>query len=276
MEEELQKYGLHRVISPKETGVQSSQMVNSIPKLLSSNEILIKVDILNLDSTSMHQIISLSPSKDIKERDIFVSNKIREIVSSRGKQHNPVTNSGGVLVGTVVEVGKTANTNIRPNLHEGMKIIPLCSLTAIPLYIGLNAQLKIEGEQVHIQSPKNSNNDLTYNAYAILFQSTRIAIVPPHLPINLSLSAIDISRLLPQEIKIIHQIKEQKKGKKMSIFVIGCGKAGLAALLCARLEAPNALIIGCDFSDRNITYARNLGVADFVHIFLFNIIINNE
>ena len=40
-----------------------------------------------------------------------------DIVSTRGKMHNPVTDSGGVLIGKVIELGKDA-----PAKARGLKV----------------------------------------------------------------------------------------------------------------------------------------------------------
>jgi L-erythro-3,5-diaminohexanoate dehydrogenase len=59
--------------------------------------------------------------------------RIMEIVNQRGKMHNPVTGSGGVLIGTISKLddiyGKTHNLTI------GDTIISLTSLSWLPLYL---------------------------------------------------------------------------------------------------------------------------------------------
>jgi L-erythro-3,5-diaminohexanoate dehydrogenase len=136
-------YGFHRVLSPSGTSPQSCDVVDSSPHLLSPSEALLSVSLLNVDSTSMAQIRAECGGDEGK-----MKMKIREIVSKRGKMHNPITNSGGVLIGRVTILG-SANTSFRSGSGKGKEgdlIIPLCSLSAIPLH--LTHIGSIHGEQV--------------------------------------------------------------------------------------------------------------------------------
>src|SRR5690606_40571644 len=53
---------------------------------------------------------------------------VREIIATRGKLHNPVTGSGGMLIGTVAEVGPDSPLGLRP----GDRVATLVSLTLTP------------------------------------------------------------------------------------------------------------------------------------------------
>ena len=65
------------------------------------NEILCDVETLNIDSASFKQIT------DACERDAErIAEHILDIVNERGKQHNPVTGSGGMFIGRVAEIGE--------------------------------------------------------------------------------------------------------------------------------------------------------------------------
>ena len=55
---------------------------------------------------------------------------IMSIVNQRGKMQNPVTGSGGMLIGTVKEIGPDFPDK---NLKVGDKIATLVSLTLTPL-----------------------------------------------------------------------------------------------------------------------------------------------
>jgi len=83
---EFSGYGFHRVIDPPGVMPQAAEKLDNTPKILVPDEVLIDVELLNLDSTSM---------KQIKETSFNVGKRILEIVSQRGKMHNPVTKSGG-------------------------------------------------------------------------------------------------------------------------------------------------------------------------------------
>jgi 3-keto-5-aminohexanoate cleavage enzyme len=65
------------------------------------HEIELEADTLCLDSTSFRQLV------DSHHHDpLMVNEAILRIVGERGKMHNPVTGSGGILTGTVRAVGE--------------------------------------------------------------------------------------------------------------------------------------------------------------------------
>ena len=64
------------------------------------NEILIDVQALNIDSASFTQIEE-EAGHDVEK----IKAKILEIVGEKGKMQNPVTGSGGMLIGTIEKIG---------------------------------------------------------------------------------------------------------------------------------------------------------------------------
>lgn len=221
------EYGFHRVIEPKGVVPQSAYKLDNTPRLRTEYEMLVTVDALNLDSTSMRQ---LREQGNIEQR-------ILEIVTERGKMHNPITNSGGVLLGNVKEVGKA-----REKVAIGEKIISLSSLSTIPL--NLRQINEIKGDFVYVQGD------------AILFQSIPYAKVPeeyeqkPHV----ALSALDISSIVPQVYRTI------KEGD--TVLVIGTGKAGITASAAIRKNIKKTEIITTDISAKSLHTAIKLVYAD--------------
>ncbi len=71
-----------------------------------------------------------------------VARTIEGIVPERGKLHNPATGSGGMLVGTVREVGSTVRESRR--VAPGQRIASLISLTLTPLRLD-----RIDGVEMH-------------------------------------------------------------------------------------------------------------------------------
>ena len=93
------KYGTHRVIEP--AGVLPQPAKKNIKWYGNiSNEILIDVIALNIDSASFTQIEE-EAGHDVEK----IKAKIKEIVAEKGKMQNPVTGSGGMLIGTVEKIG---------------------------------------------------------------------------------------------------------------------------------------------------------------------------
>ena len=117
--------GIHRVIEPGDLLPQAAWKLDNTP-VAQFSETLVEVKALHIDSASFTQI-TVNCDRD-SER---VKNQIMHIVAQRGKMHNPVTGSGGVLVATVLELddvyGKIHGLTI------GDTIISLTSLSWLPL-----------------------------------------------------------------------------------------------------------------------------------------------
>src|SRR3982074_2420548 len=94
-----EEYGLHRVVH--QWGVLPQQAERLAPSLpLRETELLVEVDSLNIDAASWAQIWRQA-SADVQT----ASKIIAGIVRTRGKMHNPVTGSGGMLMGRVSQIG---------------------------------------------------------------------------------------------------------------------------------------------------------------------------
>ncbi len=91
--------GLHRVLEPVGVLPQAALRLDTRPELW-PDEVRIDVTRLNLDAASFRQLFEKHGGDGTAVRD-----EVLDIVSARGKMHNPVTGSGGMLTGTVAEVG---------------------------------------------------------------------------------------------------------------------------------------------------------------------------
>ncbi|MBS4026834.1 MAG: L-erythro-3,5-diaminohexanoate dehydrogenase, partial [Clostridia bacterium] len=120
-------YGTHRVIEPKGVLPQPALKIDNDMEIY-DNEILIDVKTLNVDSASFTQI------KEQAGGDIEEIKKIMlGIVAERGKHQNPVTGSGGMLIGVVEKIGDALEG--KTELKVGDKIATLVSLSLTPLRI---------------------------------------------------------------------------------------------------------------------------------------------
>jgi L-erythro-3,5-diaminohexanoate dehydrogenase len=167
--------GLNRVVDPAErlAGVlpQAAWRLDSSPRL-GADEVRIRVDRLNLDAASYRQ---LSDGCDGDGDAIRAA--VREIIDSRGKMHNPVTGSGGMLTGVVEEAGPESPLGLKP----GDRVATLVSLTLTPLKIydglarwdGLSEQVPCDG-------------------HAILFARSIAAVLPDDLPAPVALAVMDV------------------------------------------------------------------------------------
>lgn len=137
------KYGTHRVIEPKGVLPQPALKIDNNMEIY-SNEILIDVIALNVDSASFTQIEE-EAGHDVEK----IKAKIKEIVGERGKMQNPVTGSGGMLIGTIEKIGDDLVG--KTNLKVGDKIATLVSLSLTPLRIDEILDVKPEIDRVEIK-----------------------------------------------------------------------------------------------------------------------------
>ena len=121
--------GLHRVLddSPGDRRVlpQAAQRLDTRRELW-PDEVRVRVETLNLDAASFRQL----EGKHHDDGDA-VRREVVQIVAERGKMQNPVTGSGGMLIGTVEEVGPESTLG----LAAGDRVATLVSLSLTPLVI---------------------------------------------------------------------------------------------------------------------------------------------
>ena len=137
------KYGTHRVIEPQGVLPQPALKINNDMNIY-SNEILIDVIALNVDSASFTQIEE-EAGHDVEK----IKAKIKEIVGERGKMQNPVTGSGGMLIGTIEKIGDDLIG--KTDLKVGDKIATLVSLSLTPLRIDEIVDVKPDIDRVEIK-----------------------------------------------------------------------------------------------------------------------------
>ena len=91
--------GLHRVVGEPGVLPQAAYRLDTRRELW-PDEVRVRLERLNLDAASFRQ---LSEEHDGDGDEVRA--EVLAIVAERGKMHNPVTGSGGMLVGTVEAVG---------------------------------------------------------------------------------------------------------------------------------------------------------------------------
>ena len=218
-------FGTHRVLAPKGVLPQQSDRFDvSLP--IYDNELLIDVEALNIDSASFHQIKEACGA-DVEK----MKTHILALVQARGKHHNPVTGSGGMLIGTVKEVGakfldgRGASEQVKP----GDRIATLVSLTLTPLEIRKIKTLHLELDRVDIEG------------HAILFQSGIYAKLPGDIPETLALAVLDVCGAPAQTAALC------KPGQTV-LVIGGGGKSGLLCLYEAKQAVGAAgTTIGLDY-----------------------------
>lgn len=227
-------YGTHRVISPKGVLPQPADVIDNTMEIY-DNEVLIDVQTLNVDSASFTQI-ERQANHDIEE----IKKIMMGIVAKAGKHKNPVTGSGGMLLGTVKEVGENYVGDLKP----GDKIATLVSLSLTPLVIEEILEVRPDIDQVDIKGQ------------AILFQSGIYAKIPTDMPEGLALSALDVAGAPAQTAKLV------KPGDTV-VVIGGGGKSGLLCLYEAKKRAGvTGKVICVGGSDKSTERAKKLNLAD--------------
>src|SRR5258705_12938370 len=123
MKERTSPVGLHRVLDPPGVLPQAATRLDPSPEI-GPDEVRISVERLNLDAASFRQL----STKHAGDGEA-VRAEVLEIIRNRGKMHNPVTGSGGMLIGTVDAVGPDSPLGLTP----GDRVATLRSLTLTPL-----------------------------------------------------------------------------------------------------------------------------------------------
>ena len=227
-------YGTHRVISPAGVLPQPANVIDNTMEIY-DNEVLIEVSTLNIDSASFTQI-ETQANHDIEE----IKKIIMEIVNKAGKMKNPVTGSGGMLIGTVKEIGPA----YEGKLKVGDKIATLVSLSLTPLKIEEILEVRPDIDQVDIKGQ------------AILFQSGLYAVLPDDIPEGLALSALDVAGAPAQTAKYV-------KPNDTVVIVGGGGKSGMLVTYEAKKRAGvSGNVIVIDGFQSAIDRAKSLGYAD--------------
>ncbi len=203
----LHPLGTHRVIEPAGAMPQTAWRLDNTP-VCHENEILCDVETLNIDSASFKQICDACAGD--AER---IAEHVAGIVRERGKQHNPVTGSGGMFIGRVREIGAQLRGSI--DLAAGDRIASLVSLTLTPLHIDAIARIDVATGRIWIRGS------------AILFERGLYAKLPADIDENVALAVLDVAGAPAQVRRLC------RPGQ--TVVVIGAdGKSGMLA--CAQAK----------------------------------------
>lgn len=229
-------YGIHRVIEPLGVLPQGAWKIDNTMEIF-DNEILIDVSALNIDAASFTQI------KKQAEGDLVrVEAIVRDIVAQRGKHHNPVTGSGGMLIGTVAQIGPLLANRI--DLKVGDKIATLVSLSLTPLRIDTVRAIHMDRDQIDIEGR------------AILFETGLYAKLPTDIPEKTALAILDVAGAPAQTARLV------KPGNTV-VVIGGGGKSGTLCVYEARKQAgPTGCVIGVSPFEKDCQRMKALGWVD--------------
>ena len=186
-------YGTQRVLEPKHVLPTSAWRLDNSRYLL-PGEMRIDVNRIHLEGTSFKEICL--EGGDNEER---IKQKIMDIVIRRGKLHNPVTDTGGLLAGTIAEIDDEYSNP--KGFKVGDEVICNASLASIPLDIE------------EIVSVDWAYGQLEVVGHAIISSGIPVIPKPNDLPIKLLMFTLD-------ESGTIYRVSSSAVGKK-NFLVVG-------------------------------------------------------
>ncbi|MGW2309740.1 L-erythro-3,5-diaminohexanoate dehydrogenase [Actinomadura luteofluorescens] len=209
--------GLHRVLEPAGVLPQAALRLDPDPRIR-PDEVRIAVERLNLDAASYRQLHTAHGG----DPDAIRAEVLR-IIGERGKMHNPVTGSGGMLVGVVEEAGPDSPLGLEP----GDRVATLVSLTLTPLAVtdGL-ADWDGRSEQVPARG------------HAILFARSIAAVLPDDMPVPLALAVMDVCGAPA----LTHRVVSAREGGPVVLVLGAAGKSGSLSLAAARRAGASRVI----------------------------------
>jgi L-erythro-3,5-diaminohexanoate dehydrogenase len=226
----VERFGTHRSLEPRGTLPQQARVVD-VTSPLRPDEFAIDVDYINVDSASWHQI-----KEEQKGDAAAMAERVTEIVNTAGKMHNPVTGSGGMLVGRVVEVGEH-----RAEPRIGQRVATLVSLTLTPLELDEILELDPSSEKVRIKGR------------AIVFGSGIYAEIPPDMKDETALGILDVCGAPAWMARLARP--------GMKVVVVGAGgKSGmLTSAQAARSVGPEGRVLGLCWPPDTCDAAKDAG-----------------
>ncbi len=225
-------YGLRRVVRPKGALPQQAEVLD--PHLpLGPDELSIEVERLNIDAASFRQLAQ-EAGGDAQR----IGARVAEIVRARGKMHNPVTGSGGMLIGRAAQVGPEhpAASELKP----GDRLATLVSLTLTPLVLEEIVRVHPRAERLEVRGR------------AILFASGPWARLPDDLSEAVALAVLDVCGAPAWVARLV------RPGQR--VLVLGAGKSG--SLACAQARKSGAHVTALDYRPETPRMLVHEGLAD--------------
>ena len=227
--------GLHRVLAPQGALPQSAARLDNSPRAVGA-EALIEVATLNITSGSFARM-----RKAHHDDPAAIAGEVLAVVAERGKYQDRVMGAGGILIGTIRELGP----DYAGSLRVGDAVATLSSLSATPLFLETVTSVDLGVDQVHVRGQ------------AVLFASSLYCLLPPDLPRALSLAVMDVAGA---PAKVARSVTAGQ-----TVCIMGGGKAGLLCMHEAmkRVGATGQVIV-LEASAERCALIRSMGLAHHV------------
>jgi L-erythro-3,5-diaminohexanoate dehydrogenase len=222
-------YGVHRVLGPQRVLPQQADRLDAA---LACQPTEVEVDVrqLHIDATSLRQLRA-AHSGDLEA----VRNDLLALVARRGKLHNPVTNSGGMLTGVVRAVGDA----YQAPPPRGARIASLASLSLTPLRLDELGAIDLR------------SNSVPARGTAFLFQQSPWTTMPEDIPESVALAAFDVAGA-PARV-------HARTAPGSRVLIVGAGNSGSLAAVAA-VTAGAAEVVVADIDDLRLRALEALGL----------------
>lgn len=219
----MENYGVNRVLEPKYVLPTSAWKLDN-SREIAPEEMRISIKRLHIETTSFKQICL-----EANNHDEQIKEKIMDIVLKRGKLHNPVTDTGGLLYGVVDEIGEEYKN--KKNLQVGDEMICNTSLAGVPLYINRIISIDKAYTQIEVEG------------YAIVFDKIPVVKKPEGVPLNLLLFIFNESGTL-------YRVSREIEGRKRFLVLGNNIMANLMFGYVIRKKAGDDAEIMCLFDKK--------------------------
>jgi L-erythro-3,5-diaminohexanoate dehydrogenase len=225
---EAARLGIHRSLEPPGA---LPHIARRLDAALAPNEYEaeLAVEMLAVDATSFADIRGRSGA-DPEAMAALIAG----IVAEHGKLQNPVTGSGGVVLGRVTAVGAAHPS---ADLAPGELVVPLASLIAVPLE--LDAVGPVDPDSALVPA----------RGRAVITGEMRCGRIAPDLGPEVSLRAFDVYP--------VASYARELASLGDHVLVLGAGHAGLLAVAAARVAVgPTGIVTAVDIDPDALERAR--------------------
>ncbi|TQJ50818.1 L-erythro-3,5-diaminohexanoate dehydrogenase [Phycicoccus sp. SLBN-51] len=243
--------GLHRVLDPAGAALpQAARRLDARAEIW-PDEVRVRIETLNLDAASYRQLAEKHTGTDGLLDGEALRQEVLDIVAERGKMQNPVTGSGGMLIGTVEEVGPQNTLG----LHPGDHVATLVSLSLTPLVITDGLE-RWDGRSERVPA----------QGHAILFGRSIAAVLPEDLSPELALMVMDVCGAPALVARVVEEYAARPGAQAPSVCVLGgAGKSGSLSLAAAGAAGAGRRIAVVP-NEREAALLEGTGLADAVAV----------